>query len=294
MNAGRDVERLIANWLIEEAVQGAPDRVLDVARDAISHTRQRRLVVAWGDEMNLTLARAAGIAAVVTVFVAGALWLGGRTSSIGPSAPTPSPTAIPTVGPTSAGVALPIPGPFDPGTYILGDPFELTITIHFPTPGWEVWGGQIASQVAPFDKTSPDPPGLALVFVDVDNVYADACHPTRGLLDPPLGPTVDDLVTALAGQTATDATAPTDVTISGYKGKHFEYTNTGKGPGCETITRWPSQRGDRFALPGEHDELWILDVDGTRLVIDLASFVTTSDADIAEARAIVAGLQIQP
>ena len=42
MNAGRDFERLIADWLIEEAVPRAPDRVLDGARRVIDETRQRR------------------------------------------------------------------------------------------------------------------------------------------------------------------------------------------------------------------------------------------------------------
>ena len=43
MNAGRDVERLIADWLAEEAAVRSPDRVLAEARRTVLTTPQRRL-----------------------------------------------------------------------------------------------------------------------------------------------------------------------------------------------------------------------------------------------------------
>jgi hypothetical protein len=41
MNAGPDVERLLSDWLMEEAPARAPDRLLLVASDRLDHTRQR-------------------------------------------------------------------------------------------------------------------------------------------------------------------------------------------------------------------------------------------------------------
>ena len=52
--------------------------------------------------------------------------------------------------------------------------------------------------------------------------------------------------------------------------------------------------GQREALVGERDQVWILDVEGTRLVIDAASFEGTSEADVAEMRMIVESLTIEP
>lgn len=44
----------------------------------------------------------------------------------------------------------------------------------------------------------------------------------------------------------------------------------------------------------EHDQARILDVEGVRFVIDAFSFTMTDAADLAEMRAIVQGLRIQP
>lgn len=94
MNAGRDVERMIAGWLEDEAAARAPDRVLDEARRSISRTGQRRLVVAWREPMYVSPLRLAGMAAVFAVAVVGAAWFGRMTASSGVGGPvaTPVPT----------------------------------------------------------------------------------------------------------------------------------------------------------------------------------------------------------
>ena len=94
MNAGRDVERLIAGWLEAEAVARAPDRILDGARQSISRTGQRRFVVAWREPMYVSPLRLAGMAAVFAVAVAGAAWFGRMTASsnVGGPGVTPAPT----------------------------------------------------------------------------------------------------------------------------------------------------------------------------------------------------------
>ncbi len=59
-------------------------------------------------------------------------------------------------------------------------------------------------------------------FWDVDNVYADGCEHT--LLDPPLGPTVDDLANVWATLPGFTATTPVDIVVDGYAGKRVDYT----------------------------------------------------------------------
>jgi hypothetical protein len=83
--------------------------------------------------------------------------------------------------------------------------------------------------------------------------------------------------------------------VDGYSGKYFEYTATATTSDCPgNLQRWASPMGNREAMAGEHDKVWILDVDGIRLVIDAFSFSDTSDADHAEVRAIVEAIQIEP
>ena len=103
MNAGRDVERLIATWLVEESPGRAPDRILANAAGTIDRTRQRRFLAAWREPVSIGLRGFAAMAAVVILALIGAAWIGRSTASVGtgPSqAPVTSPAATP------AGVTL--------------------------------------------------------------------------------------------------------------------------------------------------------------------------------------------
>ena len=68
-----------------------------------------------------------------------------------------------------------------------------------------------------------------MLFDDISNIYADGCHWV--LVDPPVGPTVDDLVAAWADVPELAATAAVDVTIDGYAGKQIEFTVPDYNPG---------------------------------------------------------------
>ena len=111
--------------------------------------------------------------------------------------------------------------------------------------------------------TSPAPTGLA--FLIVDNVVADPCDPDGRLLQPPVGPSVDDLVTAISGLTNFAATTPTDVVVDGYRGKQFTVTAPWNA-GCELKT-WATAERTNGVGAGEVNLIQILDVNATRLVI---------------------------
>ena len=95
MNAGRDVERLIADWLAEEAAVRSPDRVLAEARRTVLTTPQRRLAARWREPVYISPFRLATMAAALIVAVAGGAWIGRVTAPGGVGGPvtTPSPTA---------------------------------------------------------------------------------------------------------------------------------------------------------------------------------------------------------
>ena len=58
----------------------------------------------------------------------------------------------------------------------------------------------------------------------MSNLVTDGCR-DHAPLDPPVGPTVDDLAIALSQLAPFEVTAPpTDVTVQGHKGKHLKLT----------------------------------------------------------------------
>lgn len=99
MNAGRDVERLIAGWLAEEAAPGAPDRVLESTRQVVHRTNQRRFAAIWRETM-FSPYRPLAMAAMLVVAVLGGALIGRLTAPSGPAAPatTPAPSATADVG----------------------------------------------------------------------------------------------------------------------------------------------------------------------------------------------------
>jgi hypothetical protein len=134
--------------------------------------------------------------------------------------------------------------------------------------------------------------------------------------DPPVGPSVDDLATALGELPPFRVTSPPkDVTIYGYSGKHLELTLPdmpfefrGDGDlfsGCtgfdwhrrylmSWIAPYLTYAFYGYWAPGHTEEFWILDVEGTRLVIAADRSPDSPRKDLAEQRAILESIQIEP
>ncbi len=292
MSTDRDVTRSVRSWL-EDGVTALPDRVLDAVLDELPSTPQRRPALSGARRfllMNSPLRWGAAAVVVVGILVGLVLVYGDGGRGLGSSSPSPSASeaASPSPTPVASG-ALPSGGRVTQGSYTIADPFPIELDLEIG-PGWTMWSAGVDATGVALYKTSPDPPaGLAIGFLIVDNVHADPCDLAAGEMDPPVGPAPMDLAEALLAQTGTESTDPEPVEIGGYRGVYLDYRNTGDGE-CGSMQRWPG----RDALIGERDQVWILDVDGTRLVIDAASFEGTSEADVAEMRAIVEGLVIRP
>lgn len=227
-------------------------------------------------------------AAVVAAVAVGAYFFGAVGGpSIG-DAPTPSPD------PEQTATALPAFGDLaSDSTYLIEEPFPLRVSLTL-TDDWSVWAGTTGQGAAVY-QVSPDPPsGRGIVIVTVANLVADPCQPASGSLQPELGPTVEDLASGLAGQPSTEASEITDVTLSGYSGKHLEYSFTGPTGGCGSLTRFQTVSGPRMAIAGEYDEVWILDVEGTRLMIDAFWFEPgVTDEELEELRKVVESIVIE-
>jgi hypothetical protein len=133
----------------------------------------------------------------------------------------------------------------------------------------------------------------------VGNVYAQPCRWRGTLLDPPIDSSVDDLVAGLASQRGRQASEATDVTLDGFTGKFMELTVPARIDLADChdgeFRTWVDPTGGpRYLEPGQRDLLWIVDVDGSRLVIDAALGPQTTQQDRADRIQMVESIRIEP
>jgi len=302
MNPRRDADLSIAAWLQAEVPDRAPERLLTASRDRIRMTQQRR---AWWPArrvptMNGAMKLAIAAVALVVVAVVGINLLsrqgriGGPGSSV-PAVASPNPSTMNFVGSFSTGTTYTIDDPCCVG------PSRMTFTV--PATGWSAFdpvfvGKNVAGGGDVFDLYVS--PHL------VANVYTGGCHWLRTALTPSVGPTVDDLATALFAQAEPGASPPIAVTVGGHPGKKIELSipedldvSTCDSDGSFAIFgRWLTAGQSFGAAPwtygnGQHNTVYVIDVDGTRQVIDTMYLPGTSIADRAELDQIVASIRFE-
>jgi hypothetical protein len=300
MNVQDDFDRQIASWLAE-GPHRLPEAAIDRIVADVEQSRTRKL--AWlprRETMNRILGAAGSSAAVVVLAVLGVGLVSGG-GLFGPSAVSQSPTASPTLSAPSASPTLSAPPaaaeaglPHGPFNFVeVGNVMRMTITI--PAPGWHFRdqralffkGGESAGVPEAWVMLHANTPGTAF------SVPGDPCRVNS---TKPRSPaiTVDDLVADLAAQDPGDASEPVDVTVGGYAGTSItlHVPDDAVVEGCEEgfFVRygyaenpvWHNNYG-----PGQIDEFWILDVDGSVVVLDAMYRPDTSAELVEEMRAIV-------
>jgi hypothetical protein len=291
MTVRRDPDAILAAWLDE-----GPNRLPEATRRAIAvtsrttHQSRHPMWLPWRfPTMNGAAARVALGAAAVAAVALGGLYLlnqspnrgvGGPSASPGPS---PSPT---TISFDSHGL-----GALEPGTYVierLDSEAPLRITFTMPV-GWEklmvpgiVWS---------------DGSDATLGFAVFDNLYVDPCAAQAVTHDPPVGPTVDDLVSALDVTPNLDARA-TDVTVAGFTGKQVDLVALGPWEPCAAgeprlFPRGGPETDEPPPDPTDTHRLTILDVDGHRLVISRKTRPAATAANRADLQAIFDSIRIE-
>ena len=272
-------------------------------------TARSRLVVAVGMILLIAGCGAGSGAATLAPTAANA---DPTTPTAAPTAATPAPTDAgspatamtqePSCAPPQGSVpdVFSIPGEFpelEPTTYSVDPDFDdctsLRVLFTVPGPGWLQWFGSF--------KPDGDDRRVGVSIVDVTNLVADGCK-DHLLADPAVGRGVDDLAVALAELAPFEVTSPpSDVRVHGYRGKYLEWqlpasTDLTKCVNGEVIS-WDatilSYPFHGYFL-GMIEEFWILDVDGTRLVIAANRAPDSSPADVAEMRALLDSIEIQP
>lgn len=139
--------------------------------------------------------------------------------------------------------------------------------------------------------------GALVLFDSVSNIYTDGCQ--WKLVDPPVGPTVDDLVAAWADVPELAATAAVDVTVDGYAAKQIEFTVPDYTPSdCKEqkfgvyMVDGAHPPGQWAFFPDQHFQMSVLDVDGTRLLIGAITYPNTSPQDRAALEEVLASIRI--
>ena len=276
MSSDRDTTRLVRSWL-EKGVTELPGRVLDDVLDQLPATHQRRATwwpVRRFPEMNSLAKLGLAAAAVAVAALLGFNYLvapniGGPDLGGPESSPTPSPTPSPT-------------------SYLITNEDGVRVTLALPSGwlpgGWFVQNGR---------DTRTELTAIQ-VWAVTGNSYTDPCQWTESELDPPLGPTVDDLVTALENQLTREATT-SDVTLDGYAGKLVQMTvPTDAVFGDCDSGEFRSWDGRYHQGPGQQDDVYILDVDGFRLVLDVLSYPGSPAEDLEKLQQMLDTIQIEP
>src|SRR3990172_11304248 len=236
--------------------------------------------------------------ALAVLLVLGACGQGQEAADpTGPTTTASEPSATP---PVQDVMELEKFAPLEPGTYFIdpdSDPSTpLRVVYEVPVEGWSQWFGAF--------KFAED--GHVMINITtLINLVRHGCR-DHSWADPPVGPSVDDLAAALADLAPFRVTSPPqDVSIYGYRGTHLELTvpnlpfegegDDGLFVGCTDgkLMSWvaaiDTEPGDAYygyTGPGYAEEFWILDVEGTRLMIAAGRSPGSPSEDLAEQGAI--------
>jgi hypothetical protein len=263
-----------------------PEAVRDAISAALPSTHQRP---AWWPArrlptMNNTTRLALATAAVAVAAVVGySYFSGGNVGSPGIDVPSPTLEATPAALRLSE-------GPIEAGRYTLGGDFPVPTTFDVPAQ-WIACSTSVMEQGV-CRLAGREFPRIGLTFNYVENVAADPCG--QELHDPPIGPTVDDIVTAVSNLEGFEATAPEDVTIDGYAAKRFTLTAP-TNPPCDLLATWVTPTRVNGMGASEINLLHVVDVDGVRLLLSSAYFEnTTTPEDFAALDELISSIDFAP
>ncbi len=282
----RNFDQLLDAWM-DLGPHVAPARVVEAVRLEARSTRQMPPALSrWATRRFPSMNNYLRIGAAAAVLVIAAAL--GYSYLIAPNvgAPDPGPTATPTLVPTLAPVPRepldiqPEGEPLEPGSYFT------TVAGHritFTVPeGWQL---NVVPRVVWTENSA-----VRLGFGQVDSIYADPCQPDLGVLDPPPGPTADDLASALAAIPDVVATTA-DEEISGFSARYVELDVPNTFLSCSPDFSEALLSGDGPLEPGTH-RFWVLDVGGDRIVISTVIRRGALAREVDELDEIVGSIQI--
>lgn len=205
--------------------------------------------------------------------------------------PNPSSTSTPSSEPAAA-TSAPQATPSDTsvvtrqiGGEVVGSSGNTYPSYSVQAPG--AWSGSGEFVI----RTPPSVMGLSVW--DAIKVPTDPCRWSSTMTTP--GPTVDALVKALVAQRTRNASAPVQATLAGHKGVYLEWSVPPDMVDGEKCDPWPDNGYRDFVsflgvggseryqqLANQIDRLWVLDVNGQRLVVDATYSADATDVQKTE------------
>jgi hypothetical protein len=279
MTAHDDLERQL-NAFLRDGPTELPYQSFDAVRDRTEQTPQRVVIGPWRlPEMTRIVTYGLGAAAAAVLLFLGYQYLGPPANTGNPSAPTSTPEA------SATNESTPEPSTTDPTDFAA---LEMGARLHerdyvfthmdgvrVVFAGSVVWERNFPNWVV----WSVDDNKATMGVSTIDNVSIDPCQPELGFQDPAVGPTVDDLVTALRAVPGVTFSPPVEVTQDGYSGVRLDYVPPDDFNGC--LDELGEDGAILMTLDGSTDSesivpppagndvvsVYIYDVDGTRVVI---------------------------
>ena len=127
-------------------------------------------------------------------------------------------------------------------------------------------------------------------YDDVDIVWQNPCRRPSLATNSRTGTTAALLAAKFQTAQGYSASPTLDVTLSGYRGNHLTLQMPETYAGCDrpgALILWTGSPADGVGNPGERHGLWILDVDGLRLMIDAWSSAGTSAEVLAVQQQVI-------
>ena len=227
------------------------------------------------------------VAAAVIVALGGVALLAyldaGRTRVAAPPSPVPSPSI--------SDPALPPLGKIEPGRYVMS---VRGMAVHLTVPdGWSGNGMGIGTSSGNGWYGAVD---YIVSAPEVSYVVADVCATGSDVVLAPIGPGVDALANAVSAQKGLLISGPTDSSVGGYPAKRLTISLSTACDSSVEHPLWADQaRVYGWSMRrGQIANLYLVDVNGDRLVI-VDQSRTDAAVDIAtQLRAITASIAIDP
>ena len=168
---------------------------------------------------------------------------------------------------------------------------ELEVTV---PAGWQFFEG--FPVIGPETGRETGVPNDAMLALGWTNFWAglhsDPCLDASAPPVVPVGPMVDDFVNAVVANQKLDVSEPTDVQLGGYNGRFFTLSVPSDISQCELWLPWDPS----FHAQGPNNiwDVWVMNVNGFRVLLVNEYFPETSADVKAELRAIVESITFKP
>jgi hypothetical protein len=186
----------------------------------------------------------------------------------------------------------------------------VAVTVDIASPGWFAFSDFDGAVKDDDGRDAPQSVGALLLAWSWPagtgfSVFGDPCQWATTIPETP-ATTPDEIASAFAAQAQTDVAAPVDVTVGGYNGKMItlHVPMSYEVPGATREEEFADCDGSSFSFygidgakpgeevarnaqgPGQIDELWILDVGGSIVILDAAYGPATPATVVEELRAL--------